>query len=308
MTRIATYMDALFGQTRLGLGCMGLSGLFGPVERGHAIATVHHAIELGIRHFDTAELYGPFVNETILAEALHRRQDNVTVATKVGYRFEEGKRVGLDGRPENLRGAVEGCLRRLKRETIDLLYLHRQDPGVPIEESIGALSKLVSEGKAISLGLSAVDERSVARASRISPIAAVQNEYSLLSRDIETHLLPALNKEGVVCIAYSPLARGLISDGARDTTKLVKGDYRQFDMRFEPDRFDTFQRSLSGMQQIANSRQMPLEAVAIAWLLQQGVAVLPGCRTPVQLDSVLCALQIQLCPGEMQILEHLSKL
>lgn len=299
-------LKALFGEHSLGLGCMGLSGLFGRVAPEAARGTIHRALEVGIRHFDTAELYGPFVNEEIVADALRGRQEEIVVATKVGYRFEGKKRVGLDGRPESLRIAVEGCLRRLQRECIDLLYLHRQDPAVPFEDSIAALGRLVSEGKARGIGLSAVDADTVARASRVASIAVVQNEYSLLCRDADKGLLPTLEGAGIGFVAYSPLARGMLSAGARTAAYLPEGDYRRSDIRFDPEPFARVQRHMAQVKEIATGRQISVEVVAIAWLLNRGLVAIPGCRTSDQVETIFRATQIRLRPEEMQVLDALS--
>lgn len=295
----------LFGQTRLGLGCMALTGIFGYLDRQIAIRTIHHAMDVGICHFDTAELYGPYENEEILAEALSFNPEKSVVATKVGYKIVDGKIAGLDSRPASLRNSVEGSLRRLRRERIDLVYQHRQDPNVPVEEAIGMLSSLQSEGKIGGVGLSAVDVELFTRATAVTPIMAVQNEYSLLHRAPEDDLLTVLTPSSTAFVAHSPLARGLLSETARDWSRQADDDYRRSDERFAPDRLTAITLELAKLHNISAHRNAAAAVVALSWLLHRSanVAVVPGCKSPSQVSVAIAAAQFQLTAQEIEYLE-----
>ena len=270
--------DTLFGKMRIGLGCMGLSGLFGHVERSAAIKTIHKAIECGIRHFDTAELYGPFIGEEILAEALSQSSADVSVATKVGYKFSGGKMAGLDGSSKSIRLAIEGSLRRLNVERIDLIYLHRVDPNVPLEESLQALAECQREGKIGSIGLSKVTEETVLIADRIANVTAVQNEYSILKKPNELGLISRVEKDDKVFVAYSPLARGLLTNTARKKERLNESDFRRTDARFEYAQLKSIKKATAILRDIAESRRVCPEAIALSWVLSlsDNFAVIPG--------------------------------
>ena len=242
--------DAWLGE-RVGMGCMALTGIYGSVDRSVAFAILRRALERGVDHFDTAELYGPFANESLLADALGRDRHRVTIATKVGYAYRDGARVGLDSRPASLRRAVEGSLRRLRLERVDLLYQHRPDPAVPTEEAVGALAELVQEGKVAAIGLSDVDADTFRRAATVLPIAAVQVEYSLLHRAPELELLPAVAEAGGRLFAYSPLGRGLLAGGARTKDARRADDYRRSDPRFEAERLAGAESACAALWEIA---------------------------------------------------------
>ena len=199
----------------LGLGCMGMSQSYGPADERESLATIHRALELGVTFFDTAEVYGPFVNEELLGRALKGRRDGVVVATKFGWKIEGGRSVGLDSRPAHVREAVEGSLRRLGTDRIDLLYQHRVDRSVPIEDVVGAMAALVAEGKVRFLGLSEAGEDMIRRAHAVHPIAALQSEYSLWERNLEARILPLLRELGIGLVAFSPLGRGFLTGTAR---------------------------------------------------------------------------------------------
>lgn len=287
---------------------MALTGLFGQVDRQSAIHAIHRALELGIRHFDTAELYGPYINEELLAEALSSHRHSVIIATKVGYKLIDGQISGLDSSPLSLRQAVEGSLRRLRRERIDLVYQHRQDPTVPVEESIGELARLQAEGKIGGVGLSAIDCSTLARAEAIAPVVAVQNEYSLLHREPERDLLPAVARTSAAFVAYSPLARGLLGGSARSWPQQAQDDYRRSDRRFAPDRFAEIVDAVAALHDIAASREINAAAVALAWLLSRSrnLAVIPGCRSAAQVASAIEAVQVQLSDEELERLRAMD--
>ena len=288
---------------------MALSGLFGPVEPATAIATLYRALDEGVRHFDTAELYGPYANEILVADALSTRRETVSIATKVGYRLIEGRMAGLDGRPEALRRAVEGSLRRLGRERLDLLYLHRVDPGVPIEESVGALEGLRVEGKVGALGLSSVDRTTLDRASAIADISVVQNEQSLLERNNgpEAVLAPGST---TTFVAYSPLARGLLTGPVVAGPVRDERDYRRSDPRLAPDRLAALYSSIAPLMEIAEARGVKPAAIALAWLLRRAPhsALVVGCRTPEQVTSMIRAGTLQLKAEEVASLDGIVSL
>lgn len=284
---------------------MALTGLFGHVDRGVAIRTIHHAMDMGVRHFDTAELYGPYENEEVLAEALAVKPDAAVVATKVGYRLVDGKIAGLDSRPKSLRQAVEGSLRRLRRDRIDLVYQHRQDPNVPVEEVVGTLVRLQTEGKIGGIGLSAIDSATFVRATTVSPIAAVQNEYSLLQREPERDLLVTLAGSDTALVAYSPLARGLLTGTARHWDQQAKDDYRRSDERFAPDGLAIITTAVAALHDIAAKHNVAPTVVALSWLLSKSlnVAVIPGCKSPAQVSLAINAAQFELSAEEAEHLE-----
>lgn len=297
----------LFGEVRLGLGCMALTGLFGHVDRGVAIRTIHHAMDMGVLHFDTAELYGPYENEELLAEALAVKPAAAVVATKVGYRLVDGKIAGLDSRPDSLRQAVEGSLRRLRRDCIDLVYQHRQDPNVPVEEVVGTLARLQTEGKIGGIGLSAIDSAIFVRASAVTPIAAVQNGYSLLQREPERALLMTLAGSETTFVAYSPLARGLLTGTARSWDRQDKDDYRRSDERFATGRLATITIAVAALHDIAAKHKVAPTVVALSWLLSRSgnVVAIPGCKSPAQVSLAMDAAQFELSADEAECLETL---
>ena len=307
MTNNSLVID-LFGESRLGLGCMALTGLFGRVDRRTAIKTIHCALELGIRHFDTAELYCPYVNEETLAEALGSQSGRTTVATKVGYRLVGGKIAGLDSRPQSLRRAIEGSLTRLRRDRIDLVYQHRQDPDVPVEEVIGTLIQLQAEGKIGGIGLSAIDNMTFARAGVVSAITAVQNEYSLLHRESELNLLAKVVDSHTAFVAYSPLARGLLSGTVRSWSQQDNDDYRRSDKRFSPDQLAITMDRVAALHQIAADRQVAPPVVALSWLLNRSsdLAVIPGCKSPAQISMAMEAVQFELSADESERLDAIG--
>jgi aryl-alcohol dehydrogenase-like predicted oxidoreductase len=296
--------------SRLGLGCMGMSAFYtgaGGDDTG-AIRTIHRAIDVGVTFFDTAEIYGPYVYEELLGRALAARRDQVVIATKFGTirHSTDGKR-GLDGSPANVRLAVEGSLRRLKTDRIDLYYQHRMDPGVPIEVTVGALAELVEEGILGGYGLSEAAPETIRRAHAVHPVTAVQSEYSLWSRDVEADVLPVLRELGIGFVAYAPLGRGFLAGSIRsvhELDELDENDFRRHNPRFLPDNLEANIRILEKVDAVARDTGGTPAQVALAWLLEQGedVVPIPGTRKVQRLDENATAVDLQL--GE----EHLEAL
>lgn len=286
---------------RIGLGCMALTGIYGPVSRETAVNLIHRALDLGLTHFDTAELYGPYANEELLADALGPNRNAVEIATKFGYHMKNGKVVGLDSTPQSIRHSVEGSLKRLRRDHVDVLYQHRQDPTVLIEDVVGTMSDLVREGKARALGLCAIDWKSLQRAQAIHPISFVQNELSLIQRDPETEMIPYLRELPVQFVCYSPLGRGILAGGASPESQRVSTDYRRNDLRFGSERLVSITDRLAPLWQIAALRAVAPATVALAWLLSKtpAIRVIPGAKSEAQLIAALEAGAFALTSEEL---------
>ncbi|HEY9506115.1 MAG TPA: aldo/keto reductase, partial [Gemmatimonadales bacterium] len=251
----------------LGLGCMGMSQSYGVPDDRESVAVLHRALELGVTFFDTAEAYGPFTNEELLGRALQGRRDQVVLATKFGFRFEGNRLTGTDSRPDHIREVVEASLRRLRTDRIDLLYQHRVDPAVPIEDVVGAMADLVREGKVLSLGLSEAGETTIRRAHAVHPISALQSEYSLWERNLEGDILPLLRELGIGLVAFSPLGRGFLTGTVRRAEDYPEDDYRRGDPRFQGANFDANMRAAAVVGEIGAELGATPSQVAIAWVL-----------------------------------------
>lgn len=265
----------------IGLGCMGMAGvagmqaMYGAVDLDEAIATIHHAIDIGIDFFDTAEVYGPYANEELLGRALGTRRREVVIATKFGFRLVDGRPQGVDGTPANVRKVCDESLARLGTEVIDLFYQHRVDPNVPIEETVGAMAELVTAGKVRFLGLSEAAPQTLRRAHAIHPISALQSEYSLWERTVEPEILPVCRELGIGFVPYSPLGRGFLTGQVSRAEDYGEGDYRRNDPRYQGDNFDANMRVVAVVKAIAGRHGATPAQVALAWLLHQGDDIVP---------------------------------
>src|SRR5262249_7393237 len=282
----------------LGLGCMGISHAYGaPGEKQQMIALIHAAIDRGVTFFDTAEVYGPYTSEGLVGEALAPVRRQVAIATKFGFRIDaQGRQTGLDSRPEHIREAVEGSLRRLRTDYIDLLYQHRVDPSVPIEDVIGTMADLVHEGKARFLGLSEAGEATIRRAHAIHPISALQSEYSLWERNLEPRILPLLRELGIGLVPFSPLGRGFLTGTARRAEDYPKEDYRRTDPRFQGATFDANVRAAAVTRELATAKGATPGQIALAWLLHKGddIVPIPGTKRRRYLEENVAAAAVSL--------------
>jgi aryl-alcohol dehydrogenase-like predicted oxidoreductase len=290
----------------LGLGCMGMSQSYGVPDDAESVATLHRALELGVTFLDTAEAYGPFTNEVLLGRALRGRRDQVVLATKFGFRLEGTRLTGTDSRPGHIREVVEASLRRLETDRIDLLYQHRLDPAVPIEDVVGAMAGLVGEGKARFLGLSEVGEATIRRAHAVHPISAVQSEYSLWERNLEGDVIPVLRELGIGLVAFSPLGRGFLTGTAQRAEDYPEGDYRRGDPRFQGDNFDANMRAASVVRDLAGRRGATPAQVALAWLLHKGedIVPIPGTKRRRYLEENAGGASLALEPAEIDQLDR----
>ncbi|HEX2093173.1 MAG TPA: aldo/keto reductase [Longimicrobiaceae bacterium] len=296
----------------IGLGLMGMSHAYGaPGERDEreSIATIHRAVELGCTFLDTAEVYGPYANEELLARALGQlggtARDRVTIATKFGFRIENGAIAGLDSRPEHVREAVEGSLRRLRTDRIDLLYQHRVDPAVPIEDVVGTMADLVREGKVRFLGLSEAGEQTIRRAYAVHPISALQSEYSLWERNLEPRIIPLLRELGIGLVPFSPLGRGFLTGAVKRAEEYPEGDFRRGDPRYQGENFDANVRAAGAVRDLAARKGTTPGQVALAWLLHRGpdVVPIPGTKRRRYLEENVAAADVQLTGEEMAELD-----
>jgi aryl-alcohol dehydrogenase-like predicted oxidoreductase len=291
----------------IGLGCMGMSAYYGTTDEPEAIATIHRAIELGVTFLDTAETYGPFTNEELVGRAVADRRDQVVIATKFAWRLDAddpADRV-LDGSPENVRRATEGSLKRLGTDHIDLLYQHRIDPNVPTEETVGAMGELVAEGKVRFLGLSEASPDTIRRAQAVHPIAAVQTEYSIWTRDLEAEALPTLRELGIGLVAYSPLGRGMLSGRFASADDFDSEDWRLTQPRFQGENLERNLALARKVRELADEKGVTPAQLALAWVLAQGddVVPIPGTKRRSYLEENVGALEVELSDEERARIE-----
>ncbi len=292
----------------IGLGCMGMSEFYGQTDDNQAVETIHYALDHGVNLLDTADIYGMGANERLLAKALKgRARDQAIIATKCGIMRDENDPMkrGVNGRPEYIKQCVENSLQRLDVDVIDLFYLHRVDPNVPIEESVGAMSELVAAGKLREIGLSEASASTLRRANAIHSIAAVQTEYSMVSRDVEQNdVLTVCDQLDIAFVAYSPLCRSLLTQTQQ---AMSSDDFRQHLPRFSGENYVANQRAIAEIQQFADNKKITLAQLSLAWLLARGdnIVPIPGTKRTAYLKQNIAAMQVQLSNAEMQQLDAL---
>ncbi len=287
----------------IGLGCMGMSDFYGPADDAVSLQVLHHALDRGVNFLDTADMYGPGTNERLLARLLETRRSEVVLATKFGnVRAPDGSFIRIDGSPEYVRSACDASLQRLGTDHIDLYYQHRVDKKVPIEDTVGAMAELVKAGKVRHLGLSEASAATLRRAARVHPIAALQSEYSLWSRDVEQDVLPVCAELGIGFVAYSPLGRGFLTGAIQGLSELAANDWRRQNPRFQAENLAVNRALVAALEEIARAKGCSAAQLALAWLLgrSESIVPIPGTRSTARLDENAAATALTLTEGEQR--------
>jgi aryl-alcohol dehydrogenase-like predicted oxidoreductase len=308
-TRILGSGDAALTVSELGLGCMGMSEFYGTGDEAESIAVIHRSLDAGCSFLDTADMYGPFTNELLVGKAIAGRRDEVVLATKFGNeRGEDGSFKGINGRPEYVRAAIDASLQRLGVDSIDLYFQHRVDPDVPIEDTWGALAELTAAGKVRALGISEAAPATIRKAHAVHPIAALQTEYSLWSRDPEDEILATVRELGIGFVAYSPLGRGFLSGSIRSVDDLPEGDFRRNNPRFTGENFHRNLDTVDRVTEIAREKGCTASQLALAWVLAQGddIVPIPGTKRTSYLDENLAAVEITLTDDDLKRIDEVA--